>query len=75
MEQFISIVDGDSSLYGLKSETLDSLLLSLLPPYGHKYQDTPPQEPVGDDVRVYLLQELLRSLRHSAGFAVPVVSN
>ena len=75
LDEFINIVNGSNSLYGLKNETLDSLLLSLLPPYGHTYQDTPPDAPVGgDNVDLYLLQELLRSLRNSAGFAVPVVS-
>ena len=74
MEQFINSVDGNTSLYGLQDETLDSLLLSLLPPNAHHYQDTTPEEVVGDNVGVYLLYKLLRLLKHSFGFAVPVVS-
>ena len=78
MEQFINSVDGNASLYGLQDETLDSLLLSLLPPnappYAHQYQDTAHGEVVGDNVGVYLLYKLLRLLKQSFGFAVPVVS-
>lgn len=78
MEQFINSVDGNTSLYGLQDETLDSLLLSLLPPNAppnaHHYQHTTPEEAVGDNVGVYLLYKLLRLLKHSFGFAVPVVS-
>ena len=73
VKQFIDLVDGDKSLYGLKKETLNSLLLSLLPPYGHTYKDTPPGDLIGDDIKLCLLQELLRTLRNSAGFAVPLV--
>lgn len=76
MEQFINSVDGNTSLYGLQDETLDSLLLSLLPlhapPYAH--QDTTHGEAVGDNVGVYLLYKLLKLLKHSFGFAIPVVS-
>jgi hypothetical protein len=71
VNEFIKVVDGPNSLYGLKEETLDSLLLSLLPPYGHTYCDTPPGEPIQEDIKLYLLRELLCSLRNSAGFAVP----
>ena len=73
VKQFIDLVGGEKSLYGLKKETLNSLLLSLLPPYGHTYKDTPPGDLIGDSVKLCLLQELLRTLRNSAGFAVPVV--
>ena len=73
VKQFIDLVGGGNSLYGLKKETIDSLLLSLLPPYGHTYKETPPGNLIGDDVNLCLLQELLRALRNSAGFAVPVV--
>ena len=74
VKQFIDVVGEDKSLYGLKKETtLDSLLLSLLPPYGHTCKDTPPGNLIGDNVKLCLLQELLRALRNSAGFAVPVV--
>ena len=73
VKQFIDLVDGDKSLYGLRKETLNSLLLSFLPPYGHTYMDTPPGDLIGDDIKLCLLQELLKTLRNSAGFAVPLV--
>ena len=38
VQDFIDCLSGPSSLYGLESETLDSLMLSLLPPMTHKYE-------------------------------------
>ncbi len=65
----------NNTIYGLKAHTLISLLLSLLPPYGHTYEATPPGEPISEDPRECLLHELLRTLRNSAGFAIPAVSH
>lgn len=76
MEEFINLVSGGSSLYGLKDETLDSLVLTLLPPLGHKY-DTLGEPSTIDttlSVKVFLVQELLQALRHSSGFNIPPVS-
>ena len=75
-KDFIKCVSGSSSLYGLKSDTLESLVLTLLPPLGHKYITLGEPSVVDStvDVRVYLVQELLQSLRHCAGFHIPPVS-
>ena len=71
--EFITLVGAESSLYGLQPETLDSLLLYMLPASSHQFQEVPPDQPI-DDVRLYLLQQLLTALRTSAGFCVPMVS-
>lgn len=65
-----------SSLYGLQTDTLESLVLTLLPPLEHKYK-TLGEPSVVDatlDIKVYIIQELLQSLRHCAGFHIPPVS-
>ena len=38
MQDFIECISGPSSLYGLQPETLDSLVLSLLPSMTHGYE-------------------------------------
>ena len=38
VQVFIDLISGSSSLYGLKVETLDSLVLSLLPSPTHTYE-------------------------------------
>ena len=78
MIDFVRSVGGVESFYGLKNETVDSLLLSMLPTDKHTYQ---PYEPKADpnsvepiDVGVLCLQELVRAFRSSAGFYLPTVS-
>ena len=76
----MALVRGFKSLYGLQYETLDSLLLELLPPtdpHYHKLENTVAQHEatVDDDpfeMAVYLFQEILTALRN-AGFHVPKV--
>ncbi len=85
------------SIYGLHKNTLNSLILTLLPPNGHQYQPARPpplspspaplspspdgtvgvvvSEESGLDKKVHLLEVLLKSLRNSAGFRVPLVSD
>lgn len=67
---------GFKSLYGLRPETLDSLVLDFLPPLGHTYTKLGEDSVVDDsnDVPLYLLQEILNALRGSAGFHIPRVS-
>ena len=76
VQDFIHLISGSSSLYGLQPETLDSLVLSMLPPLTHSYE--PLNEPrVMDsnlDLKVLMMQELLQNLRHCAGFHIPPVS-
>lgn len=76
MKDFIQCVSGGSSLYGLQPDTLESLVLTLLPPLGHKYETLgePSLDDSSVDIKVYLIQELLQSLRHCAGFHIPPVS-
>ena len=72
--EFITLVRAASSLYGLQPETLDSLLLYMLPATSHRFQEVPADQQIVNNIRLYLLQQLLTALRASAGFCVPVVS-
>ena len=75
VNEFINVVGRDNRvIYGIKPQTLDSLILSLLPPYGHTYLETPPEGYISDDVKVCLLHDLLRAMRNSAGFSIRPVS-
>ena len=77
---FIKHIGGAESLYGIHDDTLDSLLLSLLPPVGFQefLETDKPQkeEQVPTDVKpeVFLVRRLLRALRKRAGFRLPHVS-
>ena len=73
MNDFVGVVEGAASLYGLKKETLDSLLLSILPSYTYKFKEVETHD-FSDDVRVQLLQETVTALRNSAGFSIPMVT-
>ena len=69
-------MQGEASLYGFTKETLDSLMLTLLPPIDHEYQQVPlEQSTVDEDVdsQVFLLKSLLDALRKNAGFHIPKV--
>lgn len=65
----------ENDFYGLKPETLDSLILELLPPLGHTYKDLERDNLVdkSQEVPVYLLRKTLNALRNSAGFHIPKV--
>ena len=60
----------------MQPETLDSLVLSLLPTLTHSYESLgePSVTDSGIDMKVLLMQELLQNLRHCAGFHIPPVS-
>ena len=75
VSDFILRVNGSTSLYGLEAETLDSLILDLLPPLNHSYCKLGEDSMVdtSEPVPIYLLQELLRALRSNAGFHIPRV--
>lgn len=75
MDDFISIVEGSESLYGMKLETLDSMILDMLPPLGHTYTELRESSEVDDaqDVRPYLMLEILKYLRTNSGFYIPEV--
>lgn len=76
VNEFISGVFGFQSLYGLKEETLDSLILDLLPPLGHTYRELGEDSIVDNsqEVPVYLTQEVFNGLRNNAGYHIPRVS-
>ena len=75
--EFISCVK-PSSLYGFTNETLDSLLLMMLP-VSHKYQSLlEPQTGLSDpivqyDTKTILLEVLLEMLQQNCGFRLPLV--
>ena len=76
MHSFIECVEGPSSLYGLKEETLDSLILTLLPPLNHTFEPVEEQGFIDETLELPVLftKELIHSLRFCAGFNLPVVS-
>ena len=76
VNEFVQLVGGKKSLYGLQNETVDSLMLCMLPARSHQFQvswSQPTEDE--DDLCRYLLQQLLVALRVSAGFSIPLVSN
>ena len=84
VQDFIDRISGASSLYGLGSETLNSLILSLVSPMKTSYEsledgmDSVFKKPSvmdnSGDLQVLLMEELLQSLYHSAGFHILPVS-
>ena len=75
--EFISCVK-QPHLYGCAENTLDSLMLTLLPPPDTKYtllENQPSYcKEVDDDSENILLKTLLKMLRNNAGFLIPQVS-
>ena len=59
----------------MKMETLDSLILDMLPPVGHTYTELREIGEVNDaqDVQSYFVLEILNSLRNNAGFHISEV--
>ena len=77
-------MEGSQSIYGLKAEsvdariksaTLDSLILGMLPPLGYSYIEVKEKSELSEveDARSYLLLEVLNSLKNNAGFHIPEV--
>ena len=75
MEKFISVFNGSDSFYGFQPETLDSLVLDLLPCMRDEYATLDENRVVDskEEVSVYLFQEVLNALRHNAKFNIPKV--
>lgn len=67
-------------MYGFHDDTLDSLVLSILPPVGFQefLETDKPKKPeiIPQDISpdVFLVKRLLRALRKRAGFRIPHVS-
>ena len=67
-------MQGKTNLYGFAEETLDSLMLTLLPPIGHEYKRIPLKQNKEDvDIKVFILKCLLDALQENAGFQIPKV--
>ena len=70
------VLQGKTSLYGFTDETLDSLMLTLLPAIDHEYQRVPLEQNAADedmDIKVFLLKSLVDAVRENAGFHIPKV--
>ena len=63
------------SLYGLQTETVDSLILDMLPPVGYKFKELKSDTEVSQisDIHTVLITEILNAFRKSAGFNSPMV--
>ena len=76
--QFIQVVGGSKSIYGLQQhDTLYSLLLELLPPVDYTYTRLENNQQIhqsGEDITTYLFQRILGALRSNAKFHIPWVS-
>ena len=76
VENFVQCISGRDSLFGFQSETVDSLILTLLPssnfhvPEGIKVPESTTAEA---DLKLYLTECLLKVLRLT-GFFIPLVS-
>ena len=69
-------IQENANFYGFAKETVDSLMLTLLPPTGHKYKQIPMDQNDLDpdmDIKVALLKYLLDALQENAGFKIPKV--
>ena len=75
--QFIQVVGGSKSIYGLQQhDTLYSLLLELLPPVDYTYTRLDNGQEIhqlGEDIIMYLFQRILVALRSNAKFHIPRV--
>ncbi len=75
VQEFIELVSGSESLYGLCPDTLNSLVLSLLPAVDHAYTEIGKLSFVDNssDIRFYTLQKIVQALREFTGLFVPKV--
>ena len=76
MQEFIDSVDC-SSFYGLVSETVDSLMLTILPSGSLKYQSLSPYDTSQDDppdIKLFFVNTLLEALRSLLELNIPIVS-
>ena len=65
------------AFYGLQSETLNSLVLDLLPPLGHKYEtisDGQDDSSISENITTFFLSEIVNVFRKHCGFNIPKVS-
>ena len=75
MKEFVKSVGADG-LYGIKLDpTVNSLILSLLPPVNFEFKCFKEGGliDVGDDIKVHILRLLIQYLRHCCGLYIPYV--
>ena len=75
MEEFVESV-GLDGFYGSQSDTVNSLILSLLPPMDFEFPCFKQCGLVddGDNIKVHILQLLIQCLRCCCGLYIPYVS-
>lgn len=75
VQDFISLMSGPDSLYGLCPDTLNSLVLTLLPSVDHVYAEMGDLSLVDDskEITFYTLYEIVQTLRECSGFFIPKV--
>ena len=66
-------------MYGLQSETVDSIVLDLLPSVDHKYLELTEDGLGADSTRMpdiwtFIIQEILTGLKNNSGFHIPEVT-
>ena len=69
-------VEGQSSLYGMQLDTVNSLILSILPPVGFKFecQNDSGLFDTTEDIKIHILRLLVQCLRECCGMHIPYVS-
>ena len=74
VEDFVEHI-GTQGLYGFKLDTVDSLILSLLPPVDFEFHCTREQSLVDptEDVKLFMLRLLVQCLRRCSGLHIPYV--
>ena len=74
MEDFVELI-GPDGLYGIQLDTVNSLILSLLPSMDFEFQCFKELGliDVVEDIRVYMLRLLIQCLRRCCGLYIPYV--
>ena len=74
VEEFVFHISQDG-LYGMQLDTINSLILSLLPPVDFQFQCSKERGlvDVAEDIRVYTLRLLIQCLRRCCGLHIPYV--
>ena len=74
MEDFVEHI-GPDGLYGIQLDTINSLILSLLPSMDFEFQcfKEPGLIDVAEDIIVYMLRLLIQCLRRCCGLYIPYV--
>ena len=74
VEDFVEHI-GTDGLYGIQLDTVNSLILSLLPPMDFEFQCFKERAliDVAEDIRVHMLRLLIQCLRRCCGFYIHYV--